>query len=214
MKQERQIDILYRKYEYLAGIYARKVFNLDAISYDKEDILQDFRTKLFTTIVNYVKQFKKFRDGHRRRPIMIEPYLRLSMSNLVVDFIKKMNQSKHNGWNHYLSIERDGFDYSSGSNITGNFDSIVNFKISEFKEDEIIELNGIDILQGLENRKDKMAFVMFLKGYKMKTIDQVLKIKSGKVIRPQIERLKEHEEQLLDIQKYSMTVYNSTEDVS
>ena len=209
--KERQIDKLYRKYEYLANIYAHKIFSLEAISYDRDDVMQDFKAKLFGAIVSYIRQFAKFRRGERNRPMLVEPYLRLSMSNYVVDFIKKMNQMKHNGWNHYLSIERDGFDYSRGYEVCSDFKSIVDFKMSTFDNNKTVELNGVNILDGLSDRKSKMAFLMYLKGFKMRVIDSVLDIKSGIIIRSQIEKLKDRREELFDIEKYNFAVYDIEE---
>lgn len=212
MKQEREIDKLYRKYEYLTGIYARKVFNVSSISYEREDIEQEFKAKLFSAIVSYVKQFGKFLKGERGRPMLIEPYLRLTMSNFVVDFIKKMNQRKHNGWNQFISVERDEFDYSRGVLHDSNFEDIANFKISNFEEDKLYQINGVDLLHGLESREERIAFMLHLRGHKINIIDKVLKIKSGKVIKSQVERLLLRKEELFSNENFDLIVFNQEED--
>lgn len=210
-RKEKQLHLLYNKYEHLADEYARKMFNVEEIGFEREDMMQEFRLKLFEVIIAYAKQFGKFLDGERDRPPVIDVYLKLAMSNKKADMIKMMKQNKHNGWSTFLSVERDDFDYSIGSDIHSELSKIVNFKISKYKG-EGIEINGIDILDGIEDRKERMAFIMHLKGYKMKEIDSILKLKSGKIIRPQLERLGVFEDTLLDITKHEVTVYNIIED--
>jgi hypothetical protein len=206
----RQIDKLYTKYEFLADIYARKVFNLSCISYEREDIIQDFRIKLFSTIVSYVKQFDKFLKGVRNRPMPLEIYLKLALSNFVKDFIKKMNTNKHNGWDSYLSQERDDYDcgYREEQDCDNGIKEIANFKISNFRDDLTIVLNGFDMLGGLEQKESKIAFILFMKGYKFKTIDQVLKLQSSPIIKEHIENLKEHKERLLDFDTKEFLLYH------
>lgn len=210
--KESQIAKLYDKYEYLCGIYSRKLYDMESISLDREDILQEFKTKLFEVIVKYIKQFAKFRRGERDRPIQIEPYLRFSMSNLVNDFIKKSNTQKHGGWSTYVSIERDSFDFSNGGDI-GNLSSVLaNFKIKDYREDSLFELNGVDILEGLESREHRLSVILYLKGYKIGIIDKLLKVKSGKVIKDHINKLRSNSNLVGSDSHSPVIMYNTIED--
>lgn len=212
VRKESQIHKLYNKYEFLCSIYAKKLFDMESLSMDREDVMQEFRTKLFEVIVKYVKQFSNYRKGERSRPIQIEPYLRFSMSNLVNDFIKKSNTKKHGGWSEYLSIERDSFDFSGGQHSIRDHSILANFKISEFNEDSSYEVNGVDLLDGLKSREHKLAVLMYLKGHKIKIIDKILKFKSGEVIKSQLEKLKRSRELLLESENSFIAVYDSVED--
>ena len=44
---------LYERYEYLAYKYANKMFSYEELSLEYEDLLQEFRIKIFTSIKAY-----------------------------------------------------------------------------------------------------------------------------------------------------------------
>lgn len=209
----REIDKLYKKYEYLAGIYSSKVFNLQSISYEKEDIKQDFKLKLFSAIVTYVRQFDLFLQGKRYRPMPLEVYLKLAMSNFLKDVIKKMNTSKFNNWHSYTSIEREDFDFSIFTENQNEeiVDEIVNFKISSYRDDLTLPINGVDILHGLEQKEHRIAFILFLRGYKLKVIDKLMNMKTGKAVKEHIENLKNHKQELMEFNSEKILHFVSEE---
>ena len=51
-------EILYSRYEYLAGKYASKIFAYEQLSFEYEDLLQEFRVKIFTSIKAYAVRWK------------------------------------------------------------------------------------------------------------------------------------------------------------
>ena len=43
-------ELLYEKYEYLAKKHAAKIYSYEELSYEYEDLIQEFKIKIFTSI--------------------------------------------------------------------------------------------------------------------------------------------------------------------
>ena len=53
----KQSEKLYLKYEYLAKKYANKIFSYEELSFEYEDLLQEFRIKIFTSLKSYGRRY-------------------------------------------------------------------------------------------------------------------------------------------------------------
>lgn len=175
---------IYLKYEHLAKFYARKIFNAGHISMDLKDLEQEFKLKLYSSILSYGNRWADFLEGKVSRPVPLKYYLKLACVNKVKDFIKFINREQA-----MLPIDGLSFDY-------GIEDSSVDI------ERGVYAINDIDLLQGL-NDKEKKIFVLHLKGFKLFTIKKVLKNEEKgttieRVIREQSNKLRGYKDLLLE----------------
>jgi hypothetical protein len=87
-------EIIYNRYENLAVFYANKIWSEHKLAYEKEDLYQDMKMKLFLTIKAYGKRWKEYKNSGNRKPIPIQYYIRTSMANRVKDFIAEINAAQ------------------------------------------------------------------------------------------------------------------------
>lgn len=137
---------LYQKYEFLAKKYANKIFSYHEISFEYEDLLQEFRVKIFTSIKSYGRRWSKFRKGEAPRPVPIRYYLEAACGNKARDFIKYISRE-----NHKVSIDEINYDF--GVENDNNIDPTANKFI----------VNGVDLLEGLSG-KERAIFSLYLRG--------------------------------------------------
>ena len=137
---------LYQKYEFLAKKYANKIFSYHEISFEYEDLLQEFRVKIFTSIKSYGRRWSKFRKGEAPRPVPMRYYLEAACGNKARDFIKYISRE-----NHKVSIDEINYDF--GVENDNNIDPIANKFI----------VNGVDLLEGLSG-KERAIFSLYLRG--------------------------------------------------
>lgn len=137
---------LYQKYEFLAKKYANKIFSYHEISFEYEDLLQEFRIKIFTSIKSYGRRWSKFRKGEAPRPVPIRYYLEAACGNKARDFIKYISRE-----NHKVSIDEINYDF--GVENDNNVDPTANKFI----------VNGVDLLEGLSG-KERAIFSLYLRG--------------------------------------------------
>lgn len=137
----------YFKYEYLAKKYASKIFSYEELSFEYEDLLQEFRIKIFMSIKSYGKRWGKFRRGEAPRPVPIRYYLECACGNKARDFMKYISRE-----NHKTSIDEIDFDF--GVENDSEIDPTQNKFI----------VNGVNLLEGLKG-KERAIFSLFLKGY-------------------------------------------------
>lgn len=157
-------EMLFIKYEHLAKKYALKVFNLDRISFDKEDVQQEFRLKLFQVIIAYGKALSE-----KKNPIPLNIYIRSSLGNFVQDFIEKIEHDK----NRMVILHGDHtFDYAVFKDSYCEID---------LKKCQII-INGFDLLDGLSQRQ-KLIFCMYCEGHDLKKLNRLFKMDCEVVIK-------------------------------
>lgn len=172
---------LFRTYEHLAIKYSSKLFHLEVISFDKDDIKQEFRVKLFEIILAYGNRWSEFRDGKRAKPIPLVFYIRSAFNNFVYDYIQNIQKNKKNHF--FIPDGLEVFDFG-----VENKD---NCKIDLSKD--ICVINDINIMDGLKDDKLKI-FSLFLQGFeesdiavelgeKKKTITNIIN-KQRKVLEP------------------------------
>lgn len=138
---------LYFKYEYLAKKYAGRIYSYEELSYEYEDLLQEFKIKIFTSVKAYGRRWSKFRKGTASRPVPLRYYLEAACSNKQRDFMKYISRE-----NHKLRIDEIDYDFgvSSETNIEPESNKFI--------------VNGIDLLEGLLG-KERLIFSLFLRGY-------------------------------------------------
>jgi hypothetical protein len=163
---------LYLQYEYLADIYANKLFNYHKIGFEKQDVVQELKIKIFTSIESHCIRTYEWKEEGAPKPIPLEFYIKLALNNKIKDFIALIDKEK-------LFLELDGsFDF-------GKRDSSLNIEEGKW------ELNGVNLVEGLD-RKQKVVFVSYLKGVPMselkKKFSRICNV--NKTIKTQIEVLR------------------------
>lgn len=138
---------LYLKYEYLAKRYAAKVFAYEELSFEFEDLLQEFRLKIFSSIKAYGRRILRYRRGEDCKPVPLKHYLECACGNKMRDFAKYISKE-----NHKVRIDDVDFDY--GIECETEIDPQKNRFI----------IRGIDMLEGLTG-KERAVFSLFLRGY-------------------------------------------------
>lgn len=174
---------LYLRYEYLASRYASRIFSYHELSFEYEDLLQEFRQKIFTSIKAYGRRWSFYRTNGYNKPVPIKYYLEAACANMARDFMKLITRE-----NHKMRIDDLNYDYGYEDTSTS-----VNLESNQFM------LNGVDLLDGLD-AEQRFIFSSYLKGYPKQKIAIVYsnKVKTAKdrvtmvdeVIRQQIDKLK------------------------
>lgn len=127
----------------------------------RDDIRQELNLKLYNSIVTYLVQSEKYKNGERRYKLMpLNLYLSAALSNRNKDFIKKQENSLKNP----KSFESD-FDFGTYNDLS--FSSKIDF--DEF----VVIINGVDLLQFCKNKNEKIIFCMYLKGYEVNFLTQI-----------------------------------------
>ena len=141
---------LFKKYESLAVYYAGKVFNQSLLGLDRDDVVQEFRIKLYETILAYERNAIRRKKRGMIRPTPIPYYIKASLNNYVKDFIVKIKDTQE-------LFSEDSFgnthDYAVYSNNSSEIDTNKNVYV----------INGFDLIAPLEGL-EKTCFTMWLKG--------------------------------------------------
>lgn len=198
MTKQKVSHRLYHKYEFLAHIYANKLFNYEKIGLEKSDIIQELKMKIFTSILAYGKRWGEYMRTKQYRPVPLLYYVKHALNNKLQDMAIKLNREFQS--NGRISIQDNTFDVGKSYDFT---------KI-DFANQEIIA-NGVDLLDGL-GRDEKGCFCLYLKGFSMEKVHKVYKNKfdSSAIIRAQLEKLRKNEELLLsDSRVYHESHFNN-----
>ena len=62
----------YKRYEHLAKKYAGSIYQYDAIGFEYEDLLQEFRMKIYSSILSYGRRWAKYRRGEAARQFQLD----------------------------------------------------------------------------------------------------------------------------------------------
>lgn len=138
---------IYLKYEHLAKKYASKIFSYEALSFEYEDLVQEFRLKIFTSIKAYGRRYARFLRGEASRPVPLKYYLEAACGNKARDFMKFISREGYK-----MRIDDINYDYGVES------DSFTDTRTNRFF------VNGVDLLEGLTG-KERAVFSLFLRGY-------------------------------------------------
>ena len=147
---------IYQNYEYLAAQYANKVFEFGQLGYEYQDVLQEFKIKIFTTIRAYLNKIADYNAGKLdKKPVPIKYYLQSACSNKLSDLIKFISRE-----NHKVSLDEISFDCGMMQ------DTIVEPEANRFV------LNGVDLLEGLKG-KQRAVFSLYLRGYNKNMLNKI-----------------------------------------
>lgn len=146
---------LYFRYEYLANRYASKIFSYEELSFEFEDLVQEFKIKIFTSIKSYGRRWAKYRRNEATKPVPIKYYLEAACSNKMRDFMKYISRE-----NYKTRIDDIHYDYGVEDDTN----------ISPEKNKFIVK--GVDLLEGLTG-KERAVFSLFLRGYNKKILNKV-----------------------------------------
>lgn len=186
MHQDRQQSAalrLYNKYQYLAAVYANKIYNHDHIGMDYDDVVQEFKMKIWHSIIKFGKRWRIYRETGNFKPVPLEFFLRGNLSRLIIDMTKRINSfyidrngEKQERIKGVCSMQEIGFDMGREIDPMTTID---------FNNKKLI-VNGIDLLRGLDEG-GKKAFILYIKGHTFKNIKNL----SRDVIDP-VGKIKEH----------------------
>lgn len=145
------VNKLYQEHEKLASQYASKVFNLHKISFEREDLVQELKVKIYTSIQTHQQKLEDFEKGEGFKPVPLEFYLKAVLNNKIKDFIGLIEKEVA-----YSPMEEMTIDW-------GVRDSELNVS------DKKWVINGIDLTEGLGVR-EKLVFVRYMKGETIKEL--------------------------------------------
>lgn len=201
-RNPKSIEKFYLRYEYLANVYASQIFNYERVGCERQDIVQEFKIKIYTSILAYIKKWEEYRRTDRYKPVPIEYYIKSALVNRAKDFIKEFNYENVEN-SEKLSIQRNSFDYSVQHNIESDIDL----------NNCVIEINGVDLLQGL-GFYEKRCFVLYIKGFTITKLKKlfVSHFNAEVIIQNQIKLLKECKDVLMSFETKSYEMYAFDED--
>lgn len=157
-------EILFNRYEYLSKKYAGKIFSYYELSYEYEDLVQEFRIKIFTSIKSYGRRWAAYRRGDAVRPVPIRYYLEAACSNKANDLIRNIKQA---GYKVRIDSVRYDYGIENDTQISPNENKFI--------------VHGIDLLEGLRGL-DKILFSLFLKGFNFTMLSKVYSNKTAKKV--------------------------------
>jgi len=146
-KDMKASERVYLKYDYLAKKYASKIFSYEALSFEYEDLVQEFRLKIFTSVKAYGRRYAQYLRGESSRPVPIKYYLEAACGNKARDFMKFISREGY-------KVHIDDINYDYG---------IEDDSVTDTSENRFM-VNGVDLLEGLKG-KERAVFSLFLRGY-------------------------------------------------
>jgi hypothetical protein len=146
----------YFKFEHLAKYYADKIWSENNIGMEKQDIVQELKEKLFTSIKMYAKKWAEYKKTGRCKPVPMEAYLRSALLNKSRDFIKDINKVK------MIPMSQINFDYGR------EHKEILDAENMEFV------IDGFDVLSLFKGQERKMI-KFHLKGADKTKIEKIFK---------------------------------------
>ena len=177
---KRMAETLYLRYEYLTKKYVYSLNDFDKIAFTREDLIQEFRIKIFLSIKSYGRKWKKYRDGEVSKPIPLRHYLESACRNKCKDFMKYIERESCK-----CSIDEVNFDFGV------NEDSYIDVSSNTFV------VHDIDLLEGLTGIK-RSIYSLYLRGHNKVFLSKVYRSKMG--VEKSAEA-KEAVEQILEDQK-------------
>jgi RNA polymerase sigma factor (sigma-70 family) len=194
MESKSKIQSLYERHSHLAEYYARKIFNEGNISLEREDIEQELRIKIWTSIQSYVKRWSEYKKTGRMKPMPLEFYLKTALINKSKDFIKEINKS--------VNIPLSSIEFDYGQDECPIEIDFLNKKI---------KIGHTDILEDL-SIEEKKIIILYIKGFSMSKISKMYKgdLNTKDCIRENVDKIrKKVKESAFEITNYS---YFSNED--
>jgi DNA-directed RNA polymerase specialized sigma24 family protein len=146
---------IYNRYEYLAKKYASRIYSFEQLSFEYEDLVQEFRIKIFLSIKSYGRRWAKYRKEGYAKPVPIRYYLEAACSNKMRDFMKLITRE-----NNKIRIDEIDYDFGIEEDC----------KISNEQNKFIV--NDIDLLEGLTG-KERSVFSLYLRGHSIALLTKV-----------------------------------------
>jgi len=156
-KQQSRTEKLYHRHAGLAEYYAGKIFNEGNISMEKEDVVQELRLKLWTSIKTYVGKWKEYKDTGRMKPVPLPFYLKTVMINRSKDFIKEINKVQN------VPMSSVNFDYGQDE-----------FPIEVDYKNKKLMIGHTDALESFP-LEEKKFFMLYFKGFSVSKINKMYK---------------------------------------
>lgn len=147
----------YKELEYLAVKYANKLYSYEEISLEREDLLQEFRLKIFTSIKAYGRRWLAYRRGEAARPVPLRYYVECACSNKCTDLMRAIKKE-----NHKLRIDQT------------NYDCGIEYTVQVEPETNHFVVNGVDVLRNLTGMK-RMIFSLHIRGRNRRMMAQLLR---------------------------------------
>ena len=147
----------YKELEYLAVKYANKLYSYEEISLEREDLLQEFRLKIFTSIKAYGRRWLAYRRGEAARPVPLRYYVECACSNKCTDLMRAIKKE-----NHKLRIDQT------------NYDCGIEDTVQVEPETNHFVVNGVDVLRNLTGMK-RMIFSLHIRGRNRRMMAQLLR---------------------------------------
>jgi len=189
---EKTLEKLFAQYEPMANTYAARVFDYNQLGFEFEDLVQELRIKIYTSIKSYLSRLADYNAGRiKKKPVPMKYYIQTALSNKVRDFIKSIISE-----NFKQSIDDLGYDYG------------ICQESSISPEDNEFIVNGVDLLENLHG-KQRAIFSLYLRGYNNILLNKVNRsakknneLSATEVVRIQREYLiKEYGADLLQAQR-------------
>lgn len=164
------IERLYRKYEPLADKYATSLWNYQRLGYDKEDLVQELRIRIYEALIAYGRKWRAYKEGkERKQPVPIKYYLMLAMKNICKDFMGKIER-------HPNTIT--SFTSTKSSKSSDKF-LVVNGCEDTYSDVDLKKcraiVDGIDIFQGLDSKLERYIFSQYLAGHSIVDLKEKFK---------------------------------------
>jgi DNA-directed RNA polymerase specialized sigma24 family protein len=204
MKKQREnltIQKYIKQFEPLAKQYASKVFNYERTGYEKSDIVQEFRIKIYTSLLAYGQKWAEFKRTGRYKPVPLEYYIKTAMVNKFKDLVKQFNQ---NDVSNVDKVSFEGVDIGEHNTMESDID------MTKLR----VVINEVDCLEELKDKNQKRCFILYLKGF---TITELKKLFQGKfnaetVIHQQLDVLRGKKQLLMDYSIQQFETYQVVED--
>ena len=180
IEMSKKIDAIYQRYAHYSKTYANQIYNYNKLGMEYEDLVQEFKMKIFTAIKSYLKTWKAYRSGEKKRPVPIKYYIKLALVNKKTDFIRYIDRRK------FITTDEKA-TYDMGRENICVYSHL----------DKKLFINDIDLLEGLSSQKERMMFLLYAKGFTIKKIKKIYPDQGAeRVIRLHVERLRECEADL------------------
>lgn len=179
--------LLFNRYEYLAEQYANKIFGVEKMGLEKEDVVMELKLRLWTGIGTYLGKFAKWKKKEGYKPMPIEYYLKALLNNKIIDIVQELSKEPAK-----ISFDLETCDI-------GYYDSLSVIDWSR----NCVRIGDVDFFEGL-NKRDKKIFALFLKGFGIGEIRKVMRnrVNVGEVVRNQIKHLQGYRDVLMKDQRF------------
>lgn len=147
----------YKELEFLAVKYANKLYSYEELSLERDDLLQEFRLKIFTSIKAYGRRWLAYRRGTAARPVPLRYYVECACSNKCTDLMRAIKKE-----NHKLRIDQT------------NYDCGIEDTVQVEPETNHFVVNGVDVLRNLTGMK-RMIFSLHIRGRNRRMMAQLLR---------------------------------------